>query len=51
MPKEGIRRIEAVCVHTFDAIQNMEGIGFDPQGREFFIKDAMGKTPLLFWEK
>ncbi|HPO13121.1 MAG TPA: hypothetical protein PLI09_06715 [Candidatus Hydrogenedentes bacterium] len=48
LPSDGGNYIQATPVRTFEKTQNIEGIGFDADGHVFYIKDAVGQTPLIF---
>lgn len=48
LPSDGGKYIQATSVRTFEKTQNIEGIGFDTDGHVFYIKDAIGQTPLIF---
>jgi hypothetical protein len=45
---EKIARVNAELIRVFEKTQNIEGVAFDAQGRNFYIKDALGNAPLLF---
>lgn len=42
--------VQGRLAHAFEKARNVEGIAFDARGREFYIEDASGTTPLLFWQ-